>query len=94
MKIDFYGEFCNYATKHMGVSKMQLNAWENLQNRIYGSLTPYILEERDQLFEMLASYCGKTAKTVKKDADRDLWMSSEEVVKYGLVDEIITKKAA
>jgi len=51
--LDFYSEFKDYATKHMGVSSIQFHYWENLQATIYnntqvqGSLTPYILEERE-----------------------------------------------
>jgi ATP-dependent Clp protease protease subunit len=43
-------EFQDYAIKHMGISGCQFQAWENIQNKIYGpsgSLTPYILEERE-----------------------------------------------
>jgi len=229
--VDYYGEFHKYATKHLGVSGMQMMAWEQTQNRIYGpsaSLTPYILEERDMrsvtqmdifsrlmmdrilwvagvvndmmstvvqaqlmfldnldssditmhidtpggsvksglsmidvmeyitsdivtintgmsasmgsvllgagtkgkrltlpsskvmlhqvsagaegtvqdmrismgetekyndiLFDKLGSYCGKTAKQIKKDADRDLWLDADKSIKYGLVDEIVRNK--
>jgi ATP-dependent Clp protease protease subunit len=51
--LDFYSEFKDYATKHMGISSIQFHYWENLQATIYnntqvsGSLTPYILEERE-----------------------------------------------
>jgi ATP-dependent Clp protease protease subunit len=48
--IDFYSEFKDYATKHMGVSGLQFHYWEKLQDRLYSvnsSLTPYILEERE-----------------------------------------------
>ncbi len=40
---EFYSEFKDYATKHLGVSGMQLHYWEQLQNRIYApsaSMTP------------------------------------------------------
>lgn len=53
MNLDFYSEFKDYATKHMGISGLQFHYWEKLQNTIYsnsivtGSLTPYILEERE-----------------------------------------------
>jgi ATP-dependent Clp protease protease subunit len=46
-------EFKSYATKHMGISSMQLYYWEKLQENIYsnvnvfGSLSPMILEERE-----------------------------------------------
>ena len=51
--LDFYSEFKNYATNHMGISGMQFHYWETLQSSLYdnvqvgGSMTPYILEERD-----------------------------------------------
>ena len=47
---DHYGDFKDYATKHLGVSSMQLHYWGKLQDRIYSpsaSMTPYILEERE-----------------------------------------------
>ena len=48
--LDFYSEFKNYATNHMGISGMQLHYWEKLQENLYNnvqaSMTPYILEER------------------------------------------------
>jgi ATP-dependent Clp protease, protease subunit len=51
--IDYYNEFQNYATKHMGISSIQFHYWETLQASLYnnvqtqGNLTPYILEERE-----------------------------------------------
>ncbi len=45
-----------------------------------------------ELFELLGGYCGKTAKKVEKDAQRDLWLSAEEALDYGIIDEIIGKK--
>jgi len=53
MKLDFYGEFKNYAMKHMGISSMQLYYWDKTQDNIYnnsrvmGSMTPMVLEERE-----------------------------------------------
>ena len=45
-----------------------------------------------ELFELLGGYCGKTAKRVEKDAQRDLWLSSSEALDYGIIDEVIIKK--
>lgn len=53
MKLDFYSEFKNYAMNHMGISGLQFHYWDKLQETLYtninvqGSLTPYILEERE-----------------------------------------------
>jgi ATP-dependent Clp protease protease subunit len=46
----------------------------------------------DTLFELLGGYCGKTAEQVKTDASRDLWLSSEDALSYGIIDEIVKKK--
>lgn len=46
----------------------------------------------DQIFELLGEYCGKSAEVIKVDADRDLWFNSTEILEYGLIDRIITKK--
>lgn len=229
-KVDYLGEFRNFAIKHLGVSSMQFHAWEKLQDRLYtqASLTPYILEEREmravqidifsrlmsdriiwlagvvndamstvvqaqlmfldsldstrdvtlhidtpggsvksglsmvdvinyvkcdivtintgmaasmgsillgagtkgkrmslphsrvmlhqvssgaegtiqdlrislneseryntELFGLLGQYCDKDPEQIKKDADRDLWLSAEEAVNYGIIDSIITKR--
>ena len=44
------------------------------------------------LFELLGEYCGKKADVVMKDATRDLWLNADEAKKYGIIDEVITKK--
>jgi len=44
------------------------------------------------LFDLLGQYCGKKPAQVMKDASRDLWLSSEEALKYGIIDEIVTSK--
>ena len=41
------------------------------------------------LFELLGEYCGKSAKQVKKDAERDLWLDAKEALDYGIIDEVI-----
>ena len=44
------------------------------------------------LFDLLGSYCGKTAEQVMQDASRDLWLSSDEALEYGIIDEIVKTK--
>lgn len=44
------------------------------------------------LFDLLGSYCGKSAEQVMKDATRDLWLSAEEALEYGIIDEIVKTK--
>ncbi len=47
---------------------------------------------KQRLNEILAKHTGQKVSKIEKDTDRDFWMSAEEAVAYGLVDEVITKK--
>lgn len=44
------------------------------------------------LFELLGDFCGKPAEIVEKDATRDFWLSADEAVAYGIIDEVIRSK--
>jgi ATP-dependent Clp protease, protease subunit len=44
-----------------------------------------------ELFVLLGDYCGKDAEVVKADASRDLWLSADEALDYGIIDEVIRR---
>ena len=44
------------------------------------------------LFDLLGKYCDKPADVVMEDSTRDLWLSSNEALEYGIIDEIISKR--
>lgn len=44
------------------------------------------------LFELLGEFCGKSAEQVEKDSSRDFWLTADEAVKYGIIDEVIKTK--
>lgn len=48
-----------------------------------------ILRLKDYLNGILARHTGQSVKDVAKDTDRDFFMSAEEAVKYGLVDDVL-----
>lgn len=48
-----------------------------------------ILRLRDKINELLAVHTGQTLDKIKKDTDRDYFMSAEEAKAYGLIDEVI-----
>jgi ATP-dependent Clp protease protease subunit len=52
--------------------------------------THEILRVKKLLNEILAKHTGLPLSKVEKDTDRDFYMSAEEAVKYGLVDEVIS----
>ncbi|MCM0649839.1 ATP-dependent Clp endopeptidase proteolytic subunit ClpP [Clostridium swellfunianum] len=51
-----------------------------------------ILKIKKNLNKILSERTGKPLEQVEKDTERDNFMSSEEALKYGLIDEVITKK--
>ena len=51
-----------------------------------------ILYLRSRLNEILAKHTGQSVETIAKDTDRDNFLSSEDAVKYGLVDKVLTKR--
>lgn len=52
-----------------------------------------IIKMRERLNKIFASATGKTLEEIKKDTDRDHWMSAEEAVDYGLVHKIVTSQS-
>ena len=52
-----------------------------------------IQKTKQKLNKMLAKFCGKKVSQIEKDADRNHFMSAQDSVDYGLVDEILTKRA-
>ena len=51
-----------------------------------------ILRWRRTINEVLAKHSGQTIKQLEKDSDRDYYMSAEEAMEYGLVDQVIDSK--
>ena len=53
--------------------------------------TKEILFLKDRLNNILSKNTGQTVKSIEKDTNRDNFMSAEESIKYGLIDEIVNK---
>ena len=51
-----------------------------------------ILRMKAELNEILAKNTGQKIKTIENDTDRDNFMSAQESMEYGLIDEVLTKK--
>ena len=51
-----------------------------------------ILYLKDKLNRILSLHTGQDIKTISKDTDRDNFMSSEDALKYGLVDKVINER--
>jgi len=51
-----------------------------------------ILFLRERLNSLLADHTGQTMEVIERDTERDRFMSAEQSVEYGLVDEGITSR--
>ncbi|OYV41426.1 MAG: ATP-dependent Clp protease proteolytic subunit [Rhodospirillales bacterium 20-64-7] len=50
-----------------------------------------IIKMRERLNRIIADETGQSYERVKKDTDRNYWMSASEAIAYGMVSKIITK---
>ncbi len=52
-----------------------------------------ILKVREKLNHILVHHTGQPLKKIEADVERDFFMSAEEAKDYGLIDEVLTKRA-
>lgn len=53
-----------------------------------------ILIIRRRLNELMAEHTGQTLETIERDTERDRFLNAEQSKEYGLVDEVINRRAA
>ena len=53
-----------------------------------------ILYLKQRLNEILARHTGQDIATIERDSDRDNFLSADEAVKYGVVDQVLLARAA
>ncbi|CUN00159.1 MULTISPECIES: ATP-dependent Clp endopeptidase proteolytic subunit ClpP [Turicibacter] len=51
----------------------------------------HILKTRDRLNKILAEQTGQPLEKIEQDTERDNFMSADEAVAYGLVDQVVTR---
>lgn len=47
---------------------------------------------KKELYDILAEHSGQTYKTIEKDSDRDYWMTAQEAMEYGMIDEVMVRE--
>ncbi len=52
-----------------------------------------IAKSKEKLIKLIANETGKSEEEVRKDCDRDHWLSSDEAKDYGLISKIISKRS-
>lgn len=50
-----------------------------------------IIRLRVRLYEILALHTGKPLEQIERDCDRNKWLTAQEAVEYGLVDQILER---
>ena len=53
-----------------------------------------ILSIKDKLNRLLAEHSGQPLEQIEKDTDRDNFLSAEEAREYGLIDQVLSRRAA
>ena len=51
-----------------------------------------IVKLRERLVRIIASHTGQDEEKIKTDSDRNFFMSAEEALEYGIIDQVITRK--
>lgn len=52
----------------------------------------HMMKTKEKMNRLLSENTGKDLATIERDTERDNWMSAEEAVAYGLVDQIVSKQ--
>ena len=53
--------------------------------------TKEIVKLKKELYQILADHTGNDLARIEKDSDRDHWMTADEAMKYGMIDEVLSK---
>ncbi len=53
--------------------------------------TRELLRTRDRINEIMAYHTGQDVETIKRDTERDRWMTADEAKEYGIVDEVLAR---
>ncbi|MDP8220253.1 MAG: ATP-dependent Clp endopeptidase proteolytic subunit ClpP [Candidatus Stygibacter frigidus] len=51
-----------------------------------------IIRQKEKLNQILKTHTGKALKDIVKDTDRNFFMSAQQSVEYGIIDEVITSR--
>lgn len=52
-----------------------------------------IIKLKKELYDIIATHSGQEYEKVYEDSDRDYWMTANEALEYGMIDEVLERKA-
>jgi ATP-dependent Clp protease protease subunit len=47
---------------------------------------------REEINNIIVRHTGQQLKKIEKDTDRDMFLTPEQAVEYGLIDEVIVSR--
>lgn len=53
----------------------------------------YILSLREQLYKLMAQHTGRNVEEIARDSERDNFLTAKATVEYGLIDQVLDKRA-
>lgn len=53
----------------------------------------YILSLRERLYTLMAQHTGRSVEEIARDSERDNFLTANAAVEYGLVDQVLDKRA-
>lgn len=80
-----------YALPHSRILMHQPTGGTQGQSIDIEIYTREMIRIRDMLYEIIAKHTNKDIEKIRKDADRDYYMSAQEALEYGIIDKILTK---
>lgn len=52
-----------------------------------------IMKLKKELYDIIANHSGQTFGKIEKDSDRDYWMTAQEALDYGMIDEVLHRNS-
>ncbi|MDR0393636.1 MAG: ATP-dependent Clp endopeptidase proteolytic subunit ClpP [Tannerella sp.] len=52
-----------------------------------------IVRLKEELYTIISTHSGKPYEDVERDSDRDYWMTAVEAKEYGMIDDVLSRKA-
>ncbi|HRZ42533.1 MAG TPA: ATP-dependent Clp endopeptidase proteolytic subunit ClpP [Bacteroidales bacterium] len=52
-----------------------------------------IMKLKKELYDIIAIHSGQTFERIEKDSDRDYWMTAQEALEYGMIDEVLHRNS-
>lgn len=50
-----------------------------------------ILKVKQELYTTIAEHSGRSIEDIERDSDRDYWMTAQEALEYGMIDQVLTR---